>query len=629
MTDTLSPMDNWDIKRSAKLYGTTLWGSGYFSINEAGKLEVCPVPVSGNTVELVDVMERLEEQGITTPVVLRFDQIIASQIRRINEAFSSAIKETGYQNRYRLAYPIKVNQQAQVISAVQRGGKNFDSILEVGSKAELVVALSLETDQNEILLCNGYKDREYVELALLGRKLGKRVIIIVEQPYELSEILATSKKLEINAELGVRVKPLSQGSGKWEDSTGRDAKFGLTSGELLQFLEELSSAGFTQALKLLHIHMGSQVSSLSSIKNVVREAARIYAALSRVAPELSFFDIGGGLGIDYDSTGDFSIDYSIEEYAAETIKEIHSVFESESVKAPEIISESGRAILAHSSVLITEVTDVSAHDYSTPLPSVNSSYSKQTKELWELTQSNNPAESLAKPQQLFDEILSLFRNGNATLEERAYAESLYYRVCTGFYANNTTNRSASMQEAADTYFCNFSLFQSLPDSWAIRQPFPTLPIQRLNEEPTVRGAIADLTCDSDGRIKQFVSGAVEGNYARLHTVQKSDSYYIGIFLVGAYQETLGDLHNLFGRTHAAHIVVEGNKANIKEIVRGDSIGRVLAQVEFPPDELNERFKLLVAEAVSRKQLSNEAAKRFAKDFEGTLKSYTYLSRARD
>lgn len=630
-------METWNTSKSDTLYGVTEWGAGYFFVGTNGSIHAKPSLDSDSTVDIFDTVCTLRRRGVELPIMLRFNQIISSQIERLNRAFSAAIAQYHYPNTYRLAYPVKVNQQRHVVEAVQRAGRNFQAALEVGSKPELIAVLALLDQPQEMLLCNGYKDSEYLELALLGRRLGKRTIIIIEQPYELHEVLHVAQRVGVEPELGFRMKPLSRGVGKWEESTGENAKFGLTSREVLKGIQALRDAGKIDCLKLLHMHMGSQVTSIVAIKRVLREAARMYVEVKKLAPELCMLDVGGGLGVDYDGSKtnfDCSVDYSVDEYARDVIRSVKTTCDEEGIAAPEILTESGRATVAHHAVLITEVTDVAtAHPVLGMEEPPHDSFTHAS-ELWKVFQElsvKNLSESFHAAIALNEETFSAFIQGEVSLEERASVDSLFRATCSKALqlASKMRRVPEEIEKAGkflrDTYFCSFSLFQSLPDSWAIDQLFPVVPIHRLDEEPTQSGVIADLTCDSDGKIDRFIDIKDINESLALHPFSFDSPYFVGMFLVGAYQETLGDLHNLFGDTNAVHVEVDDHgKVIFKDIVEGDTIREVLCYVQYEPQELLERFRTSIENSLSDETLTPEQAADLTLKFKRSLDGYTYF-----
>lgn len=610
------------------------WGHGYFSINEKGNVEVKPdrMAKSGDLYQLV---QSLVQRGIEPPILLRFDGIIKDRIKALYTAFDKAIKDYDYKNRYQAAYPIKVNPQRHVVDVIHSCGKPGHIGLEVGSKPELIAVLAYDSVDN-LLLCNGYKDADYIELALLARKLGRRSIIIIEQFYELKMVLDTAIKLNVEAEIGFRMKPYNRGSGRWGTSGGDLAKFGLSIHEIVAGIDLLKSHGKSDWLKLLHYHMGSQVPTIAAIKKVLHEAARMFIELAKECPSLCFFDVGGGLGVDYDgskSANDSSMNYTIEEYAKDVVSAIGDACDKADMPHPMIISESGRAIAAHHSVLITEVIDVSPT--MDPLDNIDKPPSDHDilDTLYYLFNEVTTAtceEFLHDALELKEKILNSFIYEEMSLLERAYAEKVYKQLISKI-AHLAKNLDYVPEEIEgidrtllDVYFCNFSVFQSLPDAWAINQIFPVMPIHRMQDEPKRRGIIADLSCDSDGKLDCFSSRVGPKYFLRLHEPNQ-EPYYLGVFLVGAYQEILGGLHNLFGDTNIVHVDVDENgEWEVTHVVEGDTISEVLDYVEYDTDALNERLRSTIEKSLRAGRLTNIESAKLKKKFKAALDSYTYL-----
>ena len=630
-------LERWTIDKSVELYSLSEWGGNIFFAGDTGNVCVRPTPETDGHVDLFDLASSLEQRGVELPILFRFDGVIRSRIERINSAFSAAIKQYNYGNRYRLAYPVKVNQQRHVVEAVRRSGEDFQVALEVGSKPELIAVLAVHDNPGAMFLCNGYKDAEYIELALTARKLGRRSIIIVEQFYELETILEVAEKLGVEPEIGFRFKPLTRSAGKWEASSGENAKFGLSSSQMIEAVHKLKKHGKLDWVSLLHFHVGSQISSIVAIKRVLREATRMYAELRRLCPKLSLFDVGGGLGIDYDGSKSnyaCSVDYSEDEYARDVVWAIGTMCDEVGIPPPEIISESGRATVAHHSVLVTAVTDVaSTRVLEEPSEPAKSSH-RILRDLYvvfkEMT-SKSFQENFHDALGLREEFLSAFIQGGLTLEERAQAEILFratvhrareFSLSARFVSDELKQVDLVLR---DQYFCNFSLFQSLPDSWAIDQLFPVMPIHRLHEEPTRHAILADLTCDSDGKIDRFIGKHDIERSLRLHELSADEPYYLGLFLLGAYQEILGDLHNLFGDTNVVHVELdESGRPRISEIVEGDTVKEVLSFVQYEPQNLIDRFRAAIETAVSEGRITNEDSKDLVKRFRQSLDGYTYL-----
>lgn len=642
MTHTFPPLEkpgsiknSWNPARNNELYWIQGWGEQYFDINEKGHVIVRP-DRNGLAFDLYEQVRSLVQRGIEPPILLRFDGIIRDRIRRLSSAFDSAIAEFHYKNQYQPAFPIKVNQQKHVVEVIRKAGRDCLLGLEVGSKPELVAVLSIHNTDGALLLCNGYKDAEYIELALLARKIGRRSIIIVEQFYELNLVLETASRLGVEAEIGFRMKPSSKGSGRWASSSGDLAKFGLNIHEIILGVDQLKKAGKEHWLKLLHFHIGSQITSIVPIKKALRESTRMYTELARLCPSMCFFDVGGGLGVDYDGTktsSDSSMNYSIEEYARDVVSAIGSACDEANLPHPTIISESGRAIVAHHSVLITEIIDVAP--VMGPVCELGSPPSDHPllQELVSLYQNVSPKnchEALHDATDLRQNILERFIQGDIGLTERAYAESAYRHLIAKIrLVSKALKYVPSDIEKLDDkllsmYFCNFSVFQSLPDVWAIQQIFPVMPIHRLDEEPKVRATIVDLSCDSDGKIDRFVHPKEPARHIPLHELGKTP-YYLGIFLVGAYQETLGGLHNLFGDTNAVHIDLDENgNWEFKHEIEGNSVSEVLKYVQYDSADLTERLRISIEKALREGRLTNEESAKLKKRFKEALESYTYL-----
>lgn len=626
---------SWDCSRNNEIYWIQEWGGDYFDINEQGRVRVRPEK-KGPAVDLYELVKTLVQRGIEPPILFRFDGIIRDRIRRLCSAFQDAIEEFSYQNEYRPAYPIKVNQQKQIVDVIRNAGRDSLLGLEVGSKPELAAVLSIHNTDGALLLCNGYKDSEYIELALLSRKIGRKPIIIIEQFYELNLVLETAEKLGIDAEIGFRMKPFSKGSGRWASSGGDLAKFGLSIHEILLGVEQLKKRGKEDWLKLLHFHIGSQITSIAPIKKALRESARVYAELATLCPSMCFFDVGGGLGVDYDGTktsADSSMNYSMQEYARDVVYAIKLACDEAELAHPVIVSESGRALAAHHSILVTEIIDVA--------PCLNAVKELQEPpsqhellhdfvSLYQSVCAKNCHEALHDAADLRQNVLDRFLQGEVSLPERAYAERAYWHLIAKIRLVSKELKYVPEdieqldRKLLSMYFSNFSVFQSLPDVWAIEQIFPVMPIHRLDEEPKVRATVVDLSCDSDGKIDQFVCPKEPAHHIMLHELGKTP-YYLGIFLVGAYQETLGGMHNLFGDTNAVHVDLDENgEWEFKHQIEGNSVSEVLAYVQYDSADLIERLRLSIEKALREGRLSNEESAHLKKRFKEALESYTYL-----
>lgn len=638
MTEVATPppaKSSWCPSKLNELYWIQGWGESYFDINEKGHIIVRP-DRNGKTIDLYELVQSLVQRGIEPPILFRFDGIIRDRIRRLSSSFEAAIAEFNYKNSYQPAFPIKVNQQKHVVDVIRTAGKSCLLGLEVGSKPELLAVLSIHNTEGALLLCNGYKDEEYIELALLSRKIGRRTIIIIEQFYELNLVISIASKLKVDAELGFRMKPVGKGSGRWASSGGDTAKFGLNIHEIILGVELLKNAGKDHWLKLLHFHIGSQITSISPIKKVLREATRMYTELKTLCPSMCFFDVGGGLGIDYDGTrtsNESSMNYSVEEYARDVVSSIGSACDEAGVAHPVIVSESGRAIVAHHSVLVTEIIDVAPILGPVGELKPPESDHEMLHEFYNLCCTVTPKtchEVLNDANDLRDNILERFNQGDLGLKERGYAENIYRHLIAKIkllsrelkYIPSDIEKLG--EKLLSMYFCNFSVFQSLPDVWAIQQMFPVMPIHRLDEEPKVRATIVDLSCDSDGKIDRFVHPKGPARHICLHELGKTP-YYLGIFLVGAYQETLGGLHNLFGDTNAVHVDLddEGNW-EFKHEIEGNSMSEVLKYVQYDSADLVERLRISIEKALREGRLTAEESAKLKRRFKKALESYTYL-----
>lgn len=611
------------------------WGNGYFGVNSKGHVTVKPYP-QGPEGDLYELTKALVERGIEAPILIRFNDILKNRIQCLHAAFQSAIKKFNYRSDYRMAFPVKVNPQCHVVEVVLQGGQEYLIGLEVGSKPELIGVITSGLHGESLLLCNGYKDLEYITLALMASKLGKRTIIIIEQLYELKLVLTAAEQLGVEAEIGIRMKLSNKGAGRWDTSGGEHSKFGLFTHEIVACLEQLESSGKKDWFKLLHFHLGSQVTTIEAIKKALNEGVRMYTELAHEYPSLCFFDVGGGLAIDYDGTkssSNSSMNYSLDEYARDVVSVIGEECLLAGVNDPTIITESGRAIASQHSVLITEVIDVAS--VSRVLENLDPPPSKHDILEWIYTMYHglsleNCRETFHDAMELKEQILEEFIHGKLTLKERAYAEKVYRMLIAKvrpFF--DSLSESPDELEILDkllreTYFCNFSVFQSLPDSWAISQLFPVMPLHRLLEKPTHKAVLADISCDSDGKIDCFAGKKHPNSYIMLHEYV-SDPYYLGIFLVGAYQEILGGLHNLFGDTNVVHVELnaEGEWEILKQ-VEGDAIEEVLSYVQYNPEKMLEHLQELIERAVRSGKLSPSESAGIKKKFKMALESYTYL-----
>jgi arginine decarboxylase len=644
----------WTIEDSENLYRIQGWGEPYFYINAAGHITVSPQGDRGGSLDLYELVEGLRQRNIGLPLLIRFSDILADRIERLNACFARAIARYNYPSTYRGVYPIKCNQHRHIVESLVDYGKPYQFGLEAGSKPELMIALaSLEPQQNQendrseaLLICNGYKDREYIETALLSTRLGYKLLIVIEQLEELDLAIEISQKLQIEPSLGVRAKLSAKGIGRWGSSTGDRAKFGLTIPEILQVVTQLKAAGMLNYLQLLHFHIGSQISAITVIKDAIREASQIYVQLIKMGANMQYLDVGGGLGVDYDgSKTNFyaSKNYNMQNYANDIVAEVKEACEQANLAAPILVSESGRAIASHQSVLIFDVLgtcDVSIH-----LPQIVQDKEhliiRNLWETYELINEENYQESYNDAIQFKEEAINLFNFGYLSLEERARAEQLYWACCgkileiirhQDYVPDDLEDLEKTM---ASIYYINLSVFQSAPDSWAIDQLFPILPIHRLNEEPTQRGILADLTCDSDGKIDQFIDLRDVKSILELHPLRElnpsennpksPEPYYLGMFLVGAYQEIMGNLHNLFGDTNVVHIKMNPKGYQIEYLVRGDTVSEVLGYVQYQAEDLLEKMRKRTEQALQEKRITLEESRLLLQDYERSLSRYTYLS----
>jgi arginine decarboxylase len=626
---------------ASELYEIERWGKGYFSISPAGHVVVHPTKDSARSIDLKQLTDHLQLRGIGLPVLIRFKDILRHRVGDIHNAFKTAIAQHGYEGRYVCVYPIKVNQQRQVVEEVLDFGREYGFGLEAGSKPELL-AVAAQAYNDTPIICNGFKDAEFIEMAMLAQKIGRNVIPVVEKYTELGLILKYAERVGVRPQIGMRVKLATRGGGRWQGSGGYRSKFGLTVAEVLRGLEELRSLGMTDCFKLLHFHLGSQIPNIRIVKGALNEAARVYTELVKLGAGLEYLDVGGGLGVDYDGSQtnfESSVNYTLEEYANDVVYHIQTVCNDQGVKHPTIVSESGRAIVAYHSVLIFNVLGVSAFGEEKIPESIKPDEAEQPLidllETYHNLSPRNALESYHDAQQALDMALSLFSGGYLPLDQRCQAENLYWAILV-----KLKKIAASMDEVpedlqglddamADTYFCNFSLFQSCPDSWAIKQLFPVMPIHRLNLPPTHHAVLGDITCDSDGKIDQFIDRRDVKRTLPLHTVN-GEPYYLGVFLVGAYQEILGDLHNLFGDTHAVHVSLdERGTVVLDHVIKGDTVKEVLDYVEFDPEMLVRKLRHDVEHAVREGRITYEESGRLLEFYEDGLHGYTYLEEPRE
>ena len=628
-------MRKWSIEDSAELYNINGWGLSYFSINEKGHVAVTP-KANGPSIDLKELMEELQVRDVQAPVLLRFPDILDNRIEKISNCFNAAAEEYGYTGKNFIIYPIKVNQMRPVVEEIVSHGNKFNIGLEAGSKPELHAVLSIDIDDDAMIICNGYKDESYIELALLAQKMGKRIFLVVEKLMELKTIARIAKKLNIKPNLGIRIKLASSGSGKWEESGGDVSKFGVNSSELLEALELLQKAKLSECLQLIHFHIGSQVTNIRRIKTALKEVSQFYVQLKKLGYNINFVDIGGGLGVDYDGTRSAtsnSMNYSIQEYVNDAVSAIVDVCEKNNLPQPNIITESGRSLTAHHSVFVIEAmvsTSLPAFDEDEEISGDAHELVKELYELWDNLNQPRLLETWHDAIQCREDAFNLFNLGLIDLNTRAQVERLFWSVARDVYAMAEATKHApdELKKIAkmlpDKYFCNFSLFQSLPDSWSIDQIFPIMPISRLNEQPTKSATIQDITCDSDGKIDNFISTRNFSYHLPVHDLNSKEPYYFGVFLVGAYQEILGDLHNLFGDTNAVHVKVKGDEYVIDKIIEGETVADVLEYVQFNPKRMARTVEVWVTTSVKKGIISPEEGREFLSNYRSGLYGYTYL-----
>src|SRR5882757_8020735 len=635
----------WNIESARGLYNIQRWGAKYFDINDAGHVVAKPLQDAGATVDLTDVIEEAKSRGLKCPILIRFQDILRHRVQAINQAFRNSITEFNYQGQYRGVFPIKVNQLREVVEEILDAGKPFNFGLEVGSKPELYAGMALQSEPGSLIICNGYKDAAFIKLALQGIKLGKRVIMVVEKLEELKQIITISKQIGVEPLIGIRARLLSKGAGKWAESGGENAKFGLSTSELLAATEMLKAENLGHCFKLLHFHIGSQVPDILTIKKAVQEASRFYAKLYKMGFAIEYMDVGGGLGVDYDgsrSAFDSSTNYTLQEYTNDVVYYIADVCNAEKVPHPNIISESGRAIVAHHSVLVVEVfgsiekirmgDGLQYSDNEHPLVRELLDIRKNITKL-------NKLEAYHDALERKDDAHQMFTLGMMDLPDKAKIESLYWDISLDV-VQSYQGQSYIPEEIrkledslGDQYLCNFSVFQSLLDHWALGQLFPIMPVNRLNERPTREATLVDITCDSDGQINKFIDLRDVRDTLPLHKLLPNgngqmEPYYLGFFLMGAYQDIMGDLHNLFGRVNEVHVFLDPDEPAgyyVEEIIEGTTIGQALASVQYDENELKRLMKVQIDEAIKSDRMKPSEAMRLLDDYERGLKDYTYLS----
>lgn len=631
--------NTWSIQDALTTYNIENWGAGYFSVNDKGNVSVAPIQGKGATLDLAHVLASARERGLKLPLLIRFHDLLRHRVESINEAFRAAIAENNYKARYMGVFPIKVNQLREVVEEIIDAGRPYNFGLEVGSKPELFAGMAVHQDPESLIICNGYKDPQFIRIALMGCKLGKKVILVVEKLEELALIIQVSKEAGVEPMIGIRVRLLAKSAGKWALSGGENAKFGLSTGELLEAVEMLRQHKLEHTFKLLHFHIGSQIPDIATVRKAVREASRYYAKLRQMGYQIDFLDVGGGLGVDYDgsrSSFDSSTNYSLQEYTSDIVFNIMEICDEEKVPHPNIVSESGRAVVAHHSVLIVELFGSIQKDNPANLLFPESTDHKIVRQLFEVRENmnkRNRRESLHDAQALKEEAQSMFDLGLLDLSNKARVESLFWQIATQVTSLFAGTRVVPEEiqdletQVCDQYLCNFSVFQSLLDHWALGQLFPILPIHRLNEAPSRNGILVDITCDSDGKISKFIDLQDVRETLPLHP-NNGKPYHIGIFLLGAYQDIMGDLHNLFGRVNEAHVFLDPDEESgyyIEEIIEGSTIGQVLSMTQYDSNELVRKMKLQVDQAIKVDRVKPSEGMRLLDEYEKGLKDYTYLN----
>ena len=645
MSESSDALRPWDIQAARNLYNIHRWGAKYFDVNEGGRVVARPQHDKGASVDLTDVIEEAKGRGLKFPLLIRFQDILRHRVEAINESFRNSITEFNYQGKYRGVFPIKVNQLREVVEEILDAGKPYNFGLEVGSKPELFAGLALQSQQGSMIICNGYKDAAFVKMALMGIKLGKRVIMVVEKLEELKQIIAVSKQVGVEPLVGVRVRLASKGAGKWAESGGENAKFGLSTTELLAATEMLRAEKLEHCFKLIHFHIGSQVPDILTVKKAVQEAARFYAKLQKMGFAIEFVDVGGGLGVDYDgsrSAFDSSTNYTLQEYTNDVVYYIGDICNQEKVPHPDIVSESGRALVAHHSVLIVEVFGAIEKSRGSQQFQFTENEHALVKELLDIRKNLcklNKLEAYHDALERKEDAHNMFTLGLMELPDKAKIESLYWEISQGVVQSfrgqaYVPEEIRKLEDSlGDQYLCNFSVFQSLLDHWALGQLFPIMPINRLNERPTQEGTLVDITCDSDGQINKFIDLRDVRDTLPMHKLNfnghgLAEPYYLGFFLMGAYQDIMGDLHNLFGRVNEVHVFLDPDEPAgyyIEEIIEGTTIVQALTSVQYDENELKRQMKMQIDEAIKSDRLKPSEGMRLLDDYERGLKDYTYLT----
>jgi arginine decarboxylase len=640
----LHPQD-WSVERALQLYNIPNWGAGYFNVSAKGHLVVHPYGQPGPVIDLMDVVDDIRERKLGFPCVVRFQDVLRSRVKQLNETFRSAIAQHGYKGQYFGVYPTKVNQMREVVEEILDAGAPYRFGLEAGSKGELLIVLALNTDPDALTICNGYKDDEYLRLALLGRKLGRKIMVVIEKLSELPQLLRLAEEMNVPPLIGLRSKLSTKGTGKWESSSGDFAKFGLTTPELIQAVKILKDRNMEGAAKLFHFHVGSQLTDIRTVKEVVNEGARIYAKLRKMGLSLEYFDVGGGLGVDYVGARSdsyvSSLNYTIDEYAADVVYSVQQICSNEGVPEPNLVSESGRALTAHHSCILMNVfghiefgeNGVEHAEGAAPAEVPDTAIVREMREIVAGLSAKNSGETYHDAVAKKEQALTMFKLGILGLEERAAVEGLFWKLCRRLVEINKRRKRVPGQtrdledKLADQYMANFSVFQSAPDHWAIDQLFPLVPLHRLTEPPTRDSTIVDITCDSDGKIDRFIEYESVDETIALHPLREGEPYYLGLFLTGAYQDIMGDMHNLFGRVHEVHVFVDDEDPEdyyIEEVIPGDTLERVLARVQYEPTDLAKRIKQALDTKVREGLVKPKESVSLTDFYEQAMRGYTYL-----
>ncbi len=632
-------MEIWSTKKSAELYNIDAWGAGFFRVNDKGNVEVTPHGAGQPGIDLKELVQDLQERGMRTPLLVRFPDIVNARIKLLSTAFHNAFQTYNFKGQYRGVFPIKVNQQRFLVDEIVNFGRQYGLGLEAGSKPELLISLAMMDNPEALLICNGFKDPEYVETALLSQKLGRNTIIVLDRYSELDLVIRTAKSLGISPRIGFRAKLEAKGAGKWVESSGAKSKFGLTASEMVKGMDVLKAEGMCHCLELLHFHIGSQITALRAIKDSLTEASRIYVDLAEMGAGLKFLDVGGGLGVDYDGSQtnwENSINYTIQEYANDVVAHIAAACDAKGLPHPSIVTESGRALVAHHSVLVFDVLGthcIKVNDLPPEAENEKQETIVELRSLYNTLTAKNLNEHMQDAFKLRDDGVSLFNLGHLNLKQRAVLEKLFWAFCTKALeigeqvARKPEELAVVRRSLADSYYCNFSIFQSAPDTWAVDQLFPIMPIHRLKERPDRKAELLDLTCDSDGKIDRFIDIKDVKETLELHMPKEGETYHIGMFLIGAYQEILGDFHNLFGDTDAVHVSASASGYTIEHVVAGDSINEVLGYVEYDRHTLIRQVRGAVEKALSAKKISLEESRLLMRHYEDGLSRYTYLDPA--